>query len=95
MSETQSIRGHRRQFIGKVISNSMNKTIRVRVQRRVRHSRFKKVITQYRTFFAHDDKESVKIGDTVRIQETRPLSKLKHWRLVEVLHQNVDEVAAK
>lgn len=65
----------------------MAKTIVVRVERRFRHPRFKKVMTRYRKFYAHDEKSEAKIGDRVRIQETRPLSKLKSWRLVEVVER--------
>jgi small subunit ribosomal protein S17 len=63
----------------------MAKTIIVRVERRFRHPKFKKVVTHYQKFYAHDEENQAKIGDKVRIQETRPLSKTKCWRLVEVL----------
>jgi small subunit ribosomal protein S17 len=78
-------RSHRKERLGEVISNKMAKTIVVRVERRFRHPKFKKVVTHYRKFYAHDEKSEAKIGDHVRIQETRPLSKTKCWRLVEVL----------
>jgi small subunit ribosomal protein S17 len=81
-------RSHRKERLGEVISNKMLKTIVVRVERRFRHPKFKKVITHYRKFYAHDEKSEAKIGDRVRIQETRPLSKMKCWRLVEVLDRN-------
>jgi len=81
-------RSHRKERLGEVISNKMLKTIVVRVERRFRHPKFKKVITHYRKFYAHDEKGEAKIGDRVRIQETRPLSKTKCWRLVEVLERN-------
>jgi len=70
----------------------MDKTIVVRVERRFRHPRFKKVVTAYSKFYAHDEKNEAKVGDRVRIQETRPLSKTKCWRLVEVVERN-EEVA--
>jgi len=70
----------------------MDKTIVVRVERRFRHPRFKKVVTAYSKFYAHDEKNEAKVGDRVRIQETRPLSKTKCWRLVEVIERN-EEVA--
>jgi small subunit ribosomal protein S17 len=63
----------------------MNKTIVVEVERRVPHPRFKKIVRRTSTFHAHDEKEEAKIGDKVRIMETRPLSKTKRWRLIEVL----------
>jgi small subunit ribosomal protein S17 len=89
MSETNTIdRGHRKERLGEVISNKMTKTIVVRVERRFRHPKFKKVVTRYRKFYAHDEKSEAKIGDRVRIQETRPLSKLKNWRLVEIVERN-------
>lgn len=81
-------RGHRKERLGEVISNKMTKTIVVRVERRFRHPKFKKVVTRYRKFYAHDEKSEAKIGDRVRIQETRPLSKLKNWRLVEVVERS-------
>jgi small subunit ribosomal protein S17 len=88
MSETNSlVRTHRKERLGEVISNKMAKTIVVRVERRFRHPKYKKVVTHYRKFYAHDEKSEAQIGDRVRIQETRPLSKTKCWRLVEVLER--------
>ena len=88
MSETNTVtspaRGHKKERVGEVISNKMTKTIVVSVQRRFPHPEFKKVITQYSKFYAHDEKSVAKVGDLVRIQECRPLSKMKRWRLVEV-----------
>ena len=83
-------RGRRKERIGEVISNKMAKTIVVRVERRFPHPRYKKVVTGYSKFYAHDEKNDAKVGDRVRIQETRPLSKLKNWRLVEVLVRSTD-----
>src|SRR5437763_3747988 len=80
-----SDRGNRKERIGDVISNKMAKTITVRVERRFAHPRFKKVVTGYKKFYAHDEKNEAKVGDRVRIEETRPLSKTKRWRLVEVV----------
>jgi small subunit ribosomal protein S17 len=95
-TQTESKRGTRKERVGEVISNKMTKTIVVRVERRFPHPRFKKVVTAYTKFYAHDDKTEAKVGDTVRIQETRPLSKLKRWRLVAVLDKStgVGAVAA-
>src|SRR3954467_11436767 len=81
-------RGHRKERIGEVISDKMEKTIVVRVERRFRHPEFKKVVTAYKKFYAHDEKREAKVGDRVRIQETRPLSKTKSWRLLEVVTKN-------
>ena len=81
-------RGKRKERVGEVISNKMTKTITVRVQRRFPHPRYKKVITGYKKLYAHDEKSEAKVGDRVRIEETRPLSKLKRWRLVEVVEKS-------
>src|SRR3954454_14031086 len=94
MAETTNIestdRGQRKERVGEVISNKMTKTIVVRVERRFPHPRYKKVVTGYTKFYAHDEKNEAKIGDRVRIRETRPLSKTKNWRLVEVVERNTD-----
>jgi len=92
MTETSLHRGHRKERVGDVVSDKMNKTIVVRVKRRFRHPRFKKVVTAYSKFYAHDEKNEAKVGDRVRIQETRPLSKTKSWRLVEII-ERTQEVA--
>lgn len=83
-------RGNRKERVGEVISNKMTKTIVVRVERRFPHPQFKKVITAFSKFYAHDEKGEAKVGDRVRIQESRPLSKLKRWRLVEVVERNAE-----
>ena len=90
MTETILRQGHRKERVGDVVSDKMNKTIVVRVKRRFRHPRFKKVVTAYSKFYAHDEKNEAKVGDRVRIQETRPLSKTKSWRLVEIVERNQD-----
>jgi len=87
MSEENIKRGHRKLRVGEVISEKMNKTIVVRVRRRVRHPKFKKIITVFSKCYAHDANGEAKLGDQVRIQETRPLSKTKCWRLIEVTHR--------
>lgn len=89
-------RGNRKERVGEVISNKMSKTVVVRVTRRHPHPQFKKVITSFSKFYAHDEKQEAKVGDRVRIVETRPLSKLKRWRLVEVVERapDVNPVAA-
>ena len=89
MSDTNTVnRSQRKERLGEVISNKMTKTIVVRVERRFRHPKFKKVVTRFRKFYAHDEKAEAKIGDRVRIQETRPISKMKCWRLVEVVERD-------
>lgn len=80
-------RGARKTRVGEVISSDMNKTIVVRTTTRVPHPKFGKIVKQQRKFYAHDEGNKAKRGDTVRIMETRPLSKLKRWRLVEVLQK--------
>jgi len=85
MSNTEISRTHRKEREGEVISNKMAKTIVVQVKRRFAHPKFKKVVSDYQKFFAHDEKGLAKVGDHVRIEETRPLSKNKRWRLVQVL----------
>ena len=91
--ETKNLpaRGNRKERVGEVVSNKMAKTIVVRVERRFPHPQFKKIVTAYKKFYAHDEKSEAKIGDTVRIEETRPLSKLKRWKLVEVVERAAEE----
>jgi small subunit ribosomal protein S17 len=72
---------------GEVVSSRMNKTIVVRTVTRVPHPKFGKIVKQMKKFYAHDEQNQAKAGDTVRIMETRPMSKLKRWRLVEVVHK--------
>jgi small subunit ribosomal protein S17 len=83
-------RGHKKERVGEVISNKMAKTIVVRVERRFPHPVFKKVVTQFNKFYAHDEKNEAKPGDRVRIQECRPLSRTKRWRLVEVVERSTE-----
>ena len=94
MSEANPKRGHRKQRIGEVVSDSMDKTIVVRVERRFRHPQFKKVVTRFKKFYAHDEKNEAKIGDRVCIEETRPLSKTKSWRLAGILGRSGQETTA-
>jgi small subunit ribosomal protein S17 len=77
--------GIRKQRVGVVVSDKMAKTIVVEVERRVPHPVFKKIVRKTSTFYAHDEERKAKVGNTVRIEETRPMSKLKRWRLVEVM----------
>ena len=88
MAEVNPTRGQRKERVGEVVSNRMTKTIVVRVQRRFQHPRFKKVVTRYKKFYAHDEKNEAQVGDHVRIEETRPLSRLKSWRLVAVVERS-------
>lgn len=75
----------RKEIIGEVIS-AYQKTVVVQVERRVSHPLYKKIIKRRSKFYAHDEEMKVKVGDIVRIRETRPLSKLKRWRVVEVIN---------
>lgn len=77
----------RKERVGKVVSNKMSKTIVVEVSRRHAHPEFRKIVTTKKKFYAHDEKQVAKVGDTVCIEETRPLSKLKRWNLVKVVKQ--------
>ena len=87
MTETTQPTRLQKERVGEVISDKMTKTIVVRVERRVTHPRFKKIVTRYSKHYAHDESEQATVGDTVRIRETRPLSRLKRWTLVEVVQK--------
>lgn len=80
-------RNLRKERIGVVTSNKMQKSIVVAVERKVKHPKYGKFVKQTSKFVAHDDKEECNIGDTVKIMETRPLSKTKNWRLVEIIER--------
>jgi small subunit ribosomal protein S17 len=81
------VRGKRKVRIGKVISNKMNKSITVAVERRLKHPIYKKYFKKTTKFMAHDEKNTASIGDIVKIMETRPLSSRKRWRLVEIVEK--------
>ena len=87
-------RGHRKERLGKVISSKMAKTIVVEVERRFPHPTYKKVITAHSKFYVHDEKSEAKVGDMVLIRETRPLSKLKRWRLTQIVERSAEVPAA-
>ncbi len=80
-------RSLRKERVGVVISNKMDKTISVSVERRVKHPIYGKFVKKSKKFLAHDESNDVNIGDTVKIMETRPLSKNKRWRLVEIIER--------
>ena len=80
-------RNLRKTRIGLVVSNKMDKTVTVTVERKVKHPIYGKFVKKTTKFHAHDEKNECTIGDTVRIMETRPLSKTKRWRLVEVVEK--------
>ncbi len=80
-------RNLRKQRVGVVTSNRMEKTITVKVERKIKHPMYGKFLNQSKKYAAHDDKNECNIGDTVRIMETRPMSKRKRWRLVEIIER--------
>ena len=81
------LRNARKERTGKVVSNKMNKSITIAVERKVKHAKYGKFIHKTTKLMAHDENQECGIGDTVRVMETRPLSKLKRWRLVEVIEK--------
>lgn len=83
----EEVRNLRKERIGVVVSNKMDKSIVVEVERRRKHPIYGKFIKKTNRFMAHDEKNECNIGDTVRIMETRPLSKNKCWRLVEIIER--------
>ena len=87
MIGTMETRKTRKERTGLVVSNKMDKSVVVEVLRRVRHPKYGKFVKKSSRFMAHDEKNECNIGDTVRIMETRPLSKNKCWRLVEILER--------
>lgn len=87
----EEIRRTRKVKVGKVISNKMDKTVVVSVVTSAKHPLYKKIIKKRTKFYAHDEKNLCQIGDVVQIMETRPLSKLKRFRVVEVLNKKYEE----
>jgi small subunit ribosomal protein S17 len=88
MAETAA---KRREWVGRVISNKMNKTVVVAVERSVIHPVYRKILRRVSKLKAHDEQNTCRIGDRVRMVETRPISKDKHWRVVEVLEKGQTE----
>lgn len=84
-SSTEAARNLRKTRVGQVVSSKMNKTAVVETVTRVPHPQFGKITKQVKKFHAHDEENKAQVGDTVRIMETRPISKLKCWRIVEIL----------
>jgi small subunit ribosomal protein S17 len=81
------VRKLRKEKVGLVVSNKMNKSIVVEVERKIKHPKYGKFVKKTSTFMAHDETNDCNIGDTVRIMESRPLSKNKCWRLVEIIER--------
>ena len=87
MTETTAAASRRKLQIGYVVSTSMNKTIVVQVSRQKAHIRYRRVTAKSKKFYAHDEQNTAHVGDVVKIEETRPLSKLKRWRLLEIVRR--------
>lgn len=87
MEQTTVTRGRRKTRIGTVVSNKMTKSISITVERKVKHPIYGKFVKKTTKFMAHDENNDCNIGDTVKIMETRPLSKNKCWRLVEIIER--------
>ena len=97
MTETteRKTAGRRKEVVGEVVSNKMNKTIVVQVIRKKAHPFYGRVVSKAKKFYAHDEKNEAHVGDVVRLEETRPLSKLKRWKLKEIVRKTalVPEIA--
>ena len=88
MAETTAKKqAHRKEVVGEVVSNRMHKTIVVQVTRKKSHPFYGRVIARNKKFYAHDEKNEAHIGDFVRLEETRPLSKLKRWQLKDIIRK--------
>lgn len=83
-------KANKNEKVGEVVSTKMTKTIVVQVTRRVPHPLYKRIVTKRNKFYAHDEQQTAKVGDVVRIVECRPLSKTKRWTLGEVIRRAVD-----
>lgn len=84
---TRKVQGRRKEVVGEVVSNRMHKTIVVQVTRKKSHPFYGRVIARHKKFYAHDEKNEAHVGDFVRIEETRPLSKLKCWKLKDIVRK--------
>lgn len=93
MTETNSVDQAKseRSIMGQVVSNKMNKTIVVQVERKVKHPVYGKYVKRTSKMYVHDEENSSRVGDVVRIQQTRPLSKTKRWKLVEIVKREEQE----
>ena len=86
-TQTAESAGRRKLVVGEVVSNRMQKTIVVQVTRKKAHPFYGRVIARQKKFYAHDETNQVHVGDVVRIEETRPLSKLKRWKLKDIVRK--------
>jgi small subunit ribosomal protein S17 len=91
MTDVQSeatVESRRNEKVGQVVSTKMEKTIVVEVEMRKAHPKYKRIVRSSKKFYAHDEQNSARVGDMVRIRETRPLSKLKRWQLEEIVRRS-------
>ena len=86
--QTAASDSRRNEKVGQVVSTKMQKTIVVEVEMRKAHPKYKRIVRSSRKFYAHDEQNSARVGDMVRIRETRPLSKLKRWSLEEIVRRS-------
>ena len=86
-TKTQPVQGRRKEVVGEVVSSRMSKTIVVKVTRKKAHPFYGRVIARNKKFYAHDETNQAHVGDVVRIEETRPLSKLKRWKLKDIVRK--------
>src|SRR5271155_4979321 len=84
---TGKVQGRRKEVVGEVVSSRMSKTIVVKVTRKKAHPFYGRVIARNKKFYAHDEKNEARVGDVVRIEERRPLSKLKRWKLKDIVRK--------
>ncbi len=85
---TETVPARRNEKVGNVVSTKMNKTIVIEIEMRKAHPKYKRVMKSNKKFYAHDEQNSARVGDVVRIRETRPLSKLKRWTLEEIIRRS-------
>jgi small subunit ribosomal protein S17 len=85
---TERVQGRRKEVVGEVVANRMAKTIVVKVTRKKAHPFYGRVVARNKKFYAHDEKNEAHVGDFVRIEETRPLSKLKRWKLKDIIRRS-------
>src|SRR6202789_232731 len=86
--KTQDLPGNKNEKVGEAVSAKMSKTIVVQVSRRVPHPLYRRIVMKHKKFYAHDEQSEARVGDVVRIIECRPLSRLKRWRLGEVVRRS-------
>ena len=86
-AKQEHVQGRRKEVVGEVVSTRMQKTIVVQVTRKKSHPFYGRVVARHKKFYAHDEKNDAHVGDVVRIEETRPLSKLKRWKLKDIVRK--------